>query len=544
MAALADVDGTWGSPRTVVTALTALRSLFRDAGVVGIEDLTPRMWREELLRLSQSTREARAGQLGTFFSGMDGLPTEFVRAVEATRVVRTDPEEVGEQLSDAQIEMLRQVCFDTIRDALDRVRAGWQLVAQYRSGTVGDPTDREYAAVLDEIARTGDIADRFPSEPHRRRVSRAALDRMYPGRSVATTASTMPAFRALYPTTTEIAACAFALVVTCGWNLSTALNLLVSDITRLDARDGSEPVHLRVRLSKGRLGQVTDWTESYFDRGARSKARLVMMVQELTEGARQTLAAVGHPNEHLLVCLTGALQGGAQTATGCPLHALADSASSTVMTYLANWRDKHPELAFATPRSLRHYFVTREHPQGHSLDMNADYVLRDPRVRVEAQPVIAAGIQAAFDDVVARVVASDVASPADAPKASGLGVLDEVNDGRRDTVAAACQDFDHFPDTNEPCRASFLTCFACRNAVVLKRHLPRILALRDHLDLLRTMTDPAVWAGRFAVHYARVSSLTEPTRFFSAADIDAASNAVTDNDRQIVKRLMAREWDI
>ncbi|WP_138253913.1 hypothetical protein [Nesterenkonia salmonea] len=162
---------------------------------------------------------------------------------------------------------------------------------------------------------------------------------------------------------------------------------------------------------------------------------------------------------------------------------------------------------------------------------------------MEVQPVVEEGIQAAYDEVMARVVADDEIESSAAPVASRLGVLHEVVDGRRDTVTAACQDHDHFPGTDEPCRASFLTCFTCRNAVVLKRHLPRIMALVDHLNALRAVTPATVWESRFAVHLARASSLTEPGRYFSNRDVDGARAVVTEDDRLAVKRLMAREWD-
>ncbi|MEU9341820.1 hypothetical protein AB0D74_11435 [Streptomyces sp. NPDC048278] len=67
----------------------------------------------------------------------------------------------------------------------------------------------------------------------------------------------------------------------------------------------------------------------------------------------------------------------------------------------------------------------------------------------------------------------------------------EVLDGDRDTAFAACT------KTTDDCRDSFLTCFACRNAVATASHLPAQLALLDELADLWEGTDRETWWRRF-----------------------------------------------
>ncbi len=70
--------------------------------------------------------------------------------------------------------------------------------------------------------------------------------------------------------------------------------------------------------------------------------------------------------------------------------------------------------------------------------------------------------------------------------------------GDLDTLAASCLDIEHGPDGGR-CRQSFLSCFACPNALVMERHLPALLALADALreDLQRR--DVEQWTVRFGV---------------------------------------------
>lgn len=536
-AELVGPSGSWGSEETVRFALTALRSFFRGLDVKASGDLTGLIYRKRLLSWSPSVRRKRHMALRAILANVAGVSPDTIRAIESlsTSRNRTGP---GIALTDGQVESLRETCFDTVRDALARVRRGWAVVEALRRGEIDEAhPDFTYAQFLDEVSSTGDIARRFPSDPTKRIVPISVARRLYPtGNPRARTM--FPLWADLYPTTSEIAAALLGLIITCGWNLSVATSLTTDEISRVDARDGSEPVHLRVRLHKPRRGPESDWTETYSDNGPRSKARLLQTVLGLTEGVRQTMSDTGRETNALLVSLAKGFMGLGEP----PFMVLGDAGPRTVMNYLSKWRDEHPELDFATPRALRSFFTTRVHPQGHSLSTNLDYNLKDPTVRKAIQPVVASALEGHYKDIQARVLAAASATLGDLPERH-RNALDEVNSGARDTVVAACLDHNHHPDTNEPCRASFLTCFTCKNAVVLKRHLPRITALHDHLEHLRTVVQPGVWSDRFAMHHSRVGSLLQPDRHFSAADIGTARHSITDLDRERAARLMNRIWD-
>lgn len=534
-------SGSWGAQTTITNALVAVRSFFSDLGVVDAGDLSGLMYRERLMSWSHSLRHRRHIYLRSVLPMLPGISTECARVIESTTVTEPEWQAAGEALTDEEIESLRLTCFDSVRDALVRVKRGWDVVAAFQRGEYdeGHP-DYEYARFLDEVARTGDVADRYPGSASHRRVPLSVYRRLYPP-GHAKKLTVFPLWANLFPTPAEAAAAVLGLTITCGWNLAPALTLNVSDVNRVDARDGSEPLHIRVRLNKPRRGVVSEWTETYTDNGPRSKARLIQMILELTEGARRTLREVGHPTDALLVCLSSHLNAAGVNPRPVPLTVLVDASARTVMTYLANWRGQRPELDFATPRRLRSYFATQVHPQGHSLNTNTDYNLNDPTVKTAVQPVIAATLEDHFRAVQARVV-SGAATVNDLPEDS-RDVLEEVNSGARDTVASACVDHGNAPDTHEPCRASFLTCFTCTNAVVLKRHLPGIVALHDHLEGLRAVTPAHIWDSRFAAHHARIASLLVPGKYFSTVDLLAAREAVTDPDRERIRKLMDRKWD-
>lgn len=538
---MAGPSGSWGTKATTGRALTAVRAFFSDLGVVNASDLTGVMYRERLMLWTNYTRYRRHRILRVILPTLPGISAECAHVIESTTAPRPEPQASDDALTDEEIELLRLTCVNNVRDALTRVKHGWDVVDAYQRGEYDDRhPDYEYAQFLDEVARTGDVADRIPGRPSTRRVPPSVYRRLYPN-SKTNNRTLFPLWENLYPTPAEVAAALLALIITCGWNLGTALTLDVSDVNRVDARDGSEPLHLRVTLTKPRRGVVSEWTETYTDNGPRSKARLIQMILELTDGARRTLQEVGYPTDAVLVSLSGQVNAIGRNARPVPLTVLVDANTHTIARYLRAWRGEHPELDFATPIRLRSYFATQVHPQGHSLNTNIDYNLNDPTVKKAVQPVIATVLQDHFHAVQARVV-NGSATVDDLPPDS-RGVLEDVNSGARDTVASACVDHEHAPDTHEPCRASFLTCFACTNAVVLKRHLPRVVALHDHLEGLRAVTPAHLWDSRFAAHHARIASLLVPNRHFSNSDLLAARADVTDTDRDQVNRLMNRTWD-
>jgi hypothetical protein len=107
----------------------------------------------------------------------------------------------------------------------------------------------------------------------------------------------------------------------------------------------------------------------------------------------------------------------------------------------------------------------------------ASYLASDPTVRDWADGVVAEAL----------VDAEDAARAAHQRITKGNGgpipiVQADAETRATSTVFASCRDIDNSPFNEGTCRASFLTCFACRNAVVTTEHLPPLVDLLDELN--------------------------------------------------------------
>jgi hypothetical protein len=70
------------------------------------------------------------------------------------------------------------------------------------------------------------------------------------------------------------------------------------------------------------------------------------------------------------------------------------------------------------------------------------------------------------------------------------------------------------------CRASFLACFACRNAVVTREHLPGLVDLLGELERRWTTTERDDWWRRYGQAWLSVTEDILPT--FTPAELAAA----------------------
>jgi hypothetical protein len=157
----------------------------------------------------------------------------------------------------------------------------------------------------------------------------------------------------------------------------------------------------------------------------------------------------------------------------------------------------------------------------HSMDMSFLHYLRnDPRIRDWADRVLTDALhdaEAAAREAHLRIV--DAATRAEflrdpAGTATRLGTtpdkIDEALDGELDTLVSSCLDHDHGPHNEGPCRASFLTCLRCPNALILERHLPMLLALLDHLQRELDTTDLDAWCRRHGITWLIITRLILP----------------------------------
>ena len=119
-----------------------------------------------------------------------------------------------------------------------------------------------------------------------------------------------------------------------------------------------------------------------------------------------------------------------------------------------------------------------------------------------------------------------------------------IQRGDMDTATAACTNFFDSPFTDEPgqpCTASFLWCLRCENAIVTRRHLPRLVYLHRGLNELRGTVDQAVWDQDWREHFHRLHLLL--TEHTTTAEQAAALRAISDTDRALIDRLLHRGLD-
>jgi hypothetical protein len=126
----------------------------------------------------------------------------------------------------------------------------------------------------------------------------------------------------------------------------------------------------------------------------------------------------------------------------------------------------------------------------------------------------------------------------------GPGLARAIQRGDMDTATAACTDFFDSPFTDEPgqpCTASFLWCLRCENAIVTRRHLPRLVYLHRGLNELRATVAQGVWDQDWREHFQRLNQvLAEHT---TTAEQSAARRAISDVDRALIDRLLHRGLD-
>ncbi|MFG3019280.1 hypothetical protein ACGFZQ_12140 [Streptomyces sp. NPDC048254] len=153
----------------------------------------------------------------------------------------------------------------------------------------------------------------------------------------------------------------------------------------------------------------------------------------------------------------------------------------------------------------------------------------DPRTHAAAQPVITDGVEEA------------IASARSSFKAQISRADTNVD---KDTPTTSCSDYTHSPFAEQgvPCRASFLLCTACPNAVITPRHLPRLAYLLHVLEELRAVLSPEVWAQDWREPFARLRDLRKAPHFTDTEWNDALENASA-HDRRVIDQLLKKGFD-
>ncbi|MFD7087856.1 hypothetical protein ACFV94_08550 [Streptomyces sp. NPDC059896] len=479
-----------------------------------VSDITTDVW--AAWRLNRQANRRGGNQIRKVARLLRNHPRlpEGTRKLMAQRVPHPETKEIA--YSEEEFAQIRAAAARKFRTALHRIRSNMAHLADWRAGKFEENTTPWLVGeALDHLIRTGEIPSRSASDGCRRRSwrHRSALG----GEGAEVT------WMRLFLAAKEACALTALMVASTGWNAASVLELEVPD-TAPDAGTDDQTIY-RVELHKRRRSSRYRYeTRNLTDWGSGSPGRLITQAIEVTAPARQLLANLGAPTERLLVwrkALRRASWGAAD---------LFDVRQGSDI-----WMNSRLEPGSGISLNMRRLRRTvivahRRTPTQHSQETHDEvYVLPDPRTHADAQPVISDGVTEAVES--ARAVFRAQISRAD-------------TDTVKDTATTNCSDFTHSP-FGEPgiaCRASFLLCTACPNAVITPRHLPRLAYLLHVLDGLKAVLASEVWEQDWYEPYARLLDLRSAPEYTETEWNDALEN-VTARDREVIDQLLRKGYD-
>ena len=517
-AQFAGPGGTWRSVNSSRWAFDMLRPFAQFLSEQlpapdDLPDITPAMW--AAWRLVTGDRQ---GRLLKFTAGfLRGHP----RLPQATRdlIMRRLPAETVTETAytTQEFDAIKGHAARTFRTGLLRIRANVEHLQRWRAGAFEQPSPQwRLGALLDHIARTG-RPPTYTAENGQQRIRYADTLVLGGSRAEVTWAR-------LFLTPAEARALLTLMVCTYGWNAGSIAEL---DIPQIVSAQTGEPVVYRIELHKPRRRpphryesrNLTDW-------GAGSPGRLISQATEATAPGRAALEEAGTPSSRLIVWHT----------RDNPAAAVSIQVADTLEQLAGNTtRGDDRRVPFGQGsievnlRRLRKTFVLANQPDliQHSRDtQDRVYVLPDPHTKKETRDAIEAGVNDAVEFARAQVRAA---------------IRRAETDPAADTATVSCGDYHHSPfsEHGTGCRASFLLCFSCPNAVITPRHLPRLALLHRSLDDLRAVLPAEQWAQDWDLHHQRLTSIKQAPQF-TTAEWDDALTAATDDDRQIIEDLLTK----
>ncbi|MBX7546921.1 hypothetical protein K1Y78_02580 [Streptomyces sp. tea 10] len=519
-AAKAGPDGTWkstASSREVwLILLYFSRFLATQDPVPGsLSELSAKTWAAwRISRNPNSTGRRQIRKSAQMLREHPQVPEE-TRQLMAKRVGSETVKETA--YSEPDFDKIKKFATQKFRAALHRIRENRQHLERWRDGEFEQGSkDWLVGEALDHLVRTGEVPQYTGIDGRRRAVSRytSALDG----------ASGPYTWMRLFLTSEEACALIVLFIATYGWNASPVVEMKVPDATP-DAGNDKQTIY-RVELHKKRRTAKTAYeTRNLADWGANSPGRLIAQAIEATEPARQTLAHAGTPTDRLMVWRLSRRSAEEGDTAALFDVGLRDNA----------WRNWREELGAGPSLNLRRLRKTvviahQRTPSQHTRDTHdAVYLLPDPRTHAEAAPVISAGISEAIDLAQAAFQAR---------------VSRAETDAGQDTPTASCTGYRNSPfgEAGSPCRASFLMCTACPNAVITLRHLPRLAYLHDVLGELKAVLEPAVWDQDWRDPYLRLCGLKAAPDFTDTEWTDAL-NDVTETDKAMIDQLLRKGYD-
>ncbi|MFE7856343.1 hypothetical protein [Streptomyces sp. NPDC057403] len=519
-AAKAGPDGVWKSTASSREAWLILLYFSRflaaqNPAPAALSELSAKAWAAwRISRTPNSTGRRQIRKVAQLLKEHPRVPEE-TRQLMTKRVGKDTVKETA--YLEADFDKIKKVVTRRFRAALHRIRDNQHHLKRWRDGEFTEGSD-EYLAgeALDHLIRTGEIPHYTGSDNRRRPIPR--YTQSLGGASAPYT------WMRLFLTSEEACALIVLFIATYGWNASPVESMKVPDASP-DAGNEKQTIY-RVELHKKRRGAKTQYeTRNLTDWGANSPGRLIAEAIEATEPARQALASVGQPTDRLI-----AWHLARRPADDFEPAELFDTGIRD--NVWRNWREDLGDGLKLNLRRLRKTVVIAHQrtPSQHTRDTHDEvYLLPDPRTHAEAAPVISAGINEAIDV---------------AQSAFQARVSRAETDAGDDTPTASCTGYrkSPFSEAGSPCRASFLMCTACPNAVITPRHLPRLAYLYEVLGELNAVLDAAVWDQDWRDPYLRLSGLRAAPDFTDTEWNDAL-NEVTADEKAMIDQLLRKGYD-
>ncbi|NLE80560.1 MAG: hypothetical protein GX610_13430 [Rhodococcus sp.] len=534
--------GRWQSFATAEAAAGTVKHLARyltefHPHVASLSDLNAEVW---WAWRSEKDKHARwPGQvtmMRALLSEATTLPQSTRRAMRAKAVKPRKRLPANDAYTSEEFTAIRTAANQRVNQAVRRIESNTAVMQRYLDGN--EPPDAPsfrvqgtrwtVGSLLVHLSRTG----MMPSQYLAWAVSQKSC---FDLRGV-----TNPA-QALFPSIDEVQCLMVLLVCERGFNLSVMNSLTVGSFRASDP-DTEEPVHT-VGVDKPRRGTRRYSTEILAGEAGRLWERAVT----LTQPCRDALDGMGCPTDKLLVAHRNK-----NLISDGPFR--TEWMSACLGTSSTGRAASGPRWTFRRLRLTEQVLhqTARQNTETESEDI---YRRPDPLTAEAASETITTGLNDAVAHAHASIhvramSTSEVEQARKNPEAvaSALDVpvhtLKLLLAGRLDTPTAACVDFFGSPfadEAGQPCPASFFACFACGNAVITPRHLPRLVVLLDALDDIAAVVTPSRWDRDFAEHYARLRTIL--TTNATTAEIVQARSAARDEDREMVRRLLSRGFD-
>lgn len=542
--AIETITGPTGAWRRIATTRRVretlpsfLEFLVEVAGVTSISGITPRVWNDFRIHLASAPRPVRANRQKSapFSVGMQvqvlacmksllrsapGLPQATKQALN-TRLAKVE-RRVQHHYTEEEFGRIQRAAQIVVHAAAQRIGANAGLLDRYGDASL-TPAEARKAEALRVLMANGRLrVDKYADVPLFKALDATKVIRYErPPGSGHFHNITQPrlnlARAALFLTPAEAAACGVLLMCHEGYNHSVIDNLTVpgSAATAADEVDA-----YRTQTDKARRGRTSrHQTDILVDEGTESVGRAIRWITTATEPARRYLNEHGEPTNRLLVSWT---TNGDKPTLGIPKSArrAAEKWWPSDIADVAHWAMLH----------RTHVTRIERRPEHHNRStFYKEYMLLDAAQREVADRVIIEGLNAALAPATKRLALRIVASD------------DQVSvDG--DTAVVSCSDYDHNPRTGVRCLDSFLMCLECENGLAAPRHVKRIVLLHDALANLKSAIDPDIWEERYERYFLDLIALLQSDKF-TDAQIREARAAATDEDRNVIERLLRGDYD-